>query len=163
MVAIHQDGPQSHMRKPETAGLAGDKNLYYGLELFQQGYVVLCPDRVGHAERRRGVEPGSIDPQRDLDLLNHRVGQLPLRDRTLFGKEAYDCKVAADVLTSLEHLDFTKLGGIGHSAGGETLIFWIYLDPRVRVGISSCGYFDLLRFFVSMPPNDGWRRLLCRG
>ena len=95
--------------------------------------------------------------------MNHRVGQLPLRDRTLFGKEAYDCKVAADVLTSLEYLDSTKLGGIGHSAGGETLIFWIYLDPRVRVGISSCGYFDLLRFFVSMPANDGWRRLLCRG
>ena len=64
MVAIHQDGPQSRMGKLETAGLAGDKNISYGLELFQQGYVVLCAlDRVGHAERRRGVEPGSIDLQ----------------------------------------------------------------------------------------------------
>jgi hypothetical protein len=38
---------------------------------------------------------------------------LLLRGRTLFGKEAYNCMVAADVLVSLEYVDFAKLGGIG--------------------------------------------------
>lgn len=55
IVAIHQDGPQSHIGKSEPAGLIGDKNLFYGLELFQRGYVVICPDRFYHAERRRVV------------------------------------------------------------------------------------------------------------
>jgi len=153
IIAIHQDGPQSHLGKLETAGLAGDENLHYGLELFRQGYVVLCPDRVGHAERRRGVTPDSVNPDHDDELLNHRVGQLLLRGRTLFGKEAYDCMVAADVLLSLDYVDGAHLGGIGHSAGGEVLIFWMYLDPRVRVGVSSCGYFDLLRFFDENAPK----------
>ncbi len=45
IMAIHQDGPQSHIGKSEPAGLAGDKGLFYGLELFQKGYVVLWTRR----------------------------------------------------------------------------------------------------------------------
>ena len=107
IVAIHQDGPQSHIGKSEPAGLAGDKNLHYGLELFGRGYVVICPDRFGHAERRR-VTPNditSIDADRDDGLLNHRVGQLLLRGRTAFGKETYDLMVATDVLMTLDYVD----------------------------------------------------------
>src|SRR5205085_9397447 len=78
IVAIHQDGPQSHIGKSEPAGLAGADDQHYGVELFKRGYVVICPDRVGHAERRR-VTPNdlaSIDEARDDMLLEHRVGQL---------------------------------------------------------------------------------------
>jgi hypothetical protein len=52
VLAIHQDGPQSHIGKSEPAGLAGADDQHYGFELFRRGYVVLCPDRFGHAERR---------------------------------------------------------------------------------------------------------------
>jgi dienelactone hydrolase len=153
IVAIHQDGSQSHLGKLETAGLAGDKNLHYGLDLFQRGYVVLCPDRFGHAERRRGVAQDSVDPERDQDLLNHRVGQLLLKGRTMMGKEAYDCMVAADVLLGLPYVDTNRLGAIGHSAGGNALVYWMYLDTRPRGGVSSCGYFDMLRFFREDAPK----------
>jgi dienelactone hydrolase len=155
VMAIHQDGPQSHIGKSEPAGLAGDKNQYYGLELFQQGYVVLCPDRFGHAERRR-VSPNdlnSIDPNRDDDLLNHRVGQLLLTGRSMFGKEVYDLMVATDVLASLDYVDKTQIGAIGHSAGGNILIYFMFADHRVRCGVSSCGLFDLLRFFSDTAPK----------
>jgi dienelactone hydrolase len=149
MIAIHQDGPQSHIGKSEPAGLVGDKNLFYGLELFQCGYVVICPDRFGHAERRR-VSPNdltSIDPERDDGLFNHRLGQLLLQGRTAFGKEAYDLMVTADILTSLDYVDTQHIGAIGHSAGGHNLVFFLFADPRVGLGVSSCGLFSVMNFF----------------
>ena len=149
IVAIHQDGPQSHIGKSEPAGLAGDKNLHYGLELFGRGYVVICPDRFGHAERRR-VTPNditSIDADRDDGLLNHRVGQLLLRGRTAFGKETYDLMVATDVLMTLDYVDKGRIGAIGHSAGGHNLVFFMFGDSRIRAGVSSCGLFSILHFY----------------
>jgi hypothetical protein len=85
MIAIHQDGLQSHIGKSEPAGLIGDKNLFYGLELFQRGYVVICPDRFGHAERRR-VSPNdltSIDPERDDGPFNPSRAALTSRKNCL--------------------------------------------------------------------------------
>lgn len=155
VIAIHQDGPQSHIGKSEPAGLAGDKNLYYGLELYQRGYVVLCPDRFGHAERRR-VAPNdmtSIDPERDNQLFNHRVGQLLLSGRNNFGKEVYDLVIATDIIGSLDYVDPKKLGAIGHSAGGNALVYFMFADSRIRAGISSCGLFDLIRFFDENAPK----------
>jgi dienelactone hydrolase len=155
LVAIHQDGPQSHIGKSEPAGLTGDKNQYYGLELFQRGYVVLCPDRFGHAERRRTSpnDISSIDPNRDDELLNHRVGQLLLRGRSMIGKEVFDLMVATDVLASLGYVDKDRVGAIGHSAGGNALIYFMFADPRIRVGVSSCGLFDMLKFFSEAAPK----------
>jgi dienelactone hydrolase len=155
MIAIHQDGPQSNIGKSEPAGLAGDKNLYYGLELFQRGYVVLCPDRFEHAERRRTSpnDISSIDPKRDDDLLNHWVGQLLLSGRNMMGKEVYDLMAATDVLLSLGYVDKDRVGAIGHSAGGNALIYFMFADPRIKVGVSSCGLFDMLRFFREDAPK----------
>ncbi len=153
ILAIHQDGPHTHIGKKETAGLEGDANLFYGLELFRRGYVVLCADRFYHAERRRGAVPDSVDPARDLDLLNHRVGQLVLHGRTAMGKEAHDCMLGVDVLASLAYVDPARIGAIGHSAGGYALIFAMFLDPRIRAGVSSCGYFDPVRFFDEKAPK----------
>lgn len=155
VLAIHQDGPQSHIGKSEPAGLAGDKNLFYGRELFEKGYVVLCPDRFGHAERRWVVpnDITSIDPQRDLDLLNHRCGQLLLSGRNFIGKEVYDLTVAIDLLCSLAYVDETRIAAIGHSAGGNSMVYCMYADPRVRIGISSCGLFSMVNFFNEKAPK----------
>ena len=153
ILAIHQDGPHTHIGKKETAGLEGDASLFYGLELFRRGYVVLCADRFYHAERRRGAAPDSVDPVRDLDLLNHRVGQLVLHGRTAMGKEAHDCMLGVDVLASLAYVDPARIGAIGHSAGGYALVFAMFLDPRIRAGVSSCGYFDPVRFFDEKAPK----------
>jgi dienelactone hydrolase len=155
IVAIHQDGPQSHIGKSEAAGLAGDKNQYYGLELFQKGYVVLCADRFGHAERRRVVpnDITSINSDRDDSLLNHRVGQLLLKGRNFIGKEVYDLMVGVDVLNSLSYVDKNRIGAIGHSAGGNSLAYFMFADTRVKVGVSSCGLFSMLRFFSEAAPK----------
>src|SRR3972149_4645364 len=77
IVAIHQDGPHTHLGKSEPAGLAGDANQHYGLELFKRGYVVICPDRFPHAERRRipNSETAGSDTMRDLNLWLRWSGQ----------------------------------------------------------------------------------------
>ncbi len=155
VLAIHQDGPQSNIGKSEPAGLAGDSSLYYGLELYQRGFVVLCPDRFYHAERRR-VTPNdvtSVNEERDDQLMNHWAGQLLLTGRNTVGKEAHDLLVSTDVLASLDYVDANRIGAIGHSAGGNAMAYFMFLDQRVKVGVSSCGLFSLVNFFNENAPK----------
>lgn len=148
ILAFHQDGPQYNIGKAEPVGLAGDANLFYGLDLFRRGHVVLCPDRFYHAERRRGVDPAApADNPRDSKLYEHRVGQLLLRGRNSIGKDVFDAMVATDLLASLPYVDAKRIGGIGHSAGGLAMVHWMACDKRAKAGISSCGFFELLNFY----------------
>lgn len=148
VLAFHQDGPQYHLGKAEAAGLGGDPNLFYGLELFRRGYVVLCPDRFYHGERRRGVDPSApADNDRDGRLYDHRVGQLLMMGRSSLGKEVFDAMVATDVLAALPYVDPARIAGIGHSAGGMAMLHWMACDKRAKAGISSCGLFELVNFY----------------
>ena len=149
IVAIHQDGPNTHLGKLEPAGLGGDSDQHYGAELFERGYVVICPDRFGHAERRRipkaDVEGSNM--MRDLGLWLRWAGQLILSGRTNFGKEIYDLMRAVDVLYKYDIVDRQRIGAIGHSAGGNVLPYFMFVDKRIKAGVSSCGFFELLEFF----------------
>ncbi len=149
VVAIHQDGPSTHLGKVEPAGLAGAEDQYYGLELFQRGYVVICPDRYYHAERRRIPDAANAPSMmmRDLGLWLKWAGQLILSGRTHFGKEIYDLERAVDVLATLGFVDQDRIGAIGHSAGGNVLVYFMFMDERVKVGVSSCGFYELLADF----------------
>lgn len=154
IVAVHQDGPNTHLGKLEPAGLSGAKDQHYGLELFERGYVVICPDRMGHAERRRIPEPetSETDHNRDNLAYGHWVGQLTLLGRTRAGKETYDLMRATDVLCSLDYVDPERIGAIGHSAGGNALVYFMFVDRRIKVGISSCGFFEILDFYNENAP-----------
>jgi len=149
IVAIHQDGRNTHLGKSEPAGLSGDTDQYYGLELFQRGYVVICPDRYGHAERRRipNPETAGSEMMRDLGLWLKWAGQLKLSGRTNMGKEVYDLMRAVDVLYTYDFVNKDKVGAIGHSAGGNVLVYFMFVDRRVKVGASSCGFYELLDDF----------------
>jgi dienelactone hydrolase len=155
IVAIHQDGPNTHLGKSEPAGLAGDKNLCYGLELFQRGYVVICPDRYYHAERRRIPNPDKAgsNMMRDLNRWLKWAGQLILKGRTHFGKEVYDLMRAVDVLYTYDFVDKDKIGAIGHSAGGNVLVYFMFADSRIKVGASSCGFYELIDDFNDKDPS----------
>ncbi|MFB0525819.1 MAG: alpha/beta hydrolase family protein [Phycisphaerae bacterium] len=155
IVAIHQDGHRTHLGKLEPAGLAGDKDQQYGLELFKRGYVVICPDRMRHAERRRipDAESAKTDMVRDNSLAVQWCGQLILSGRTYYGKEIYDLMRATDVLYSLDYVDKNKIGAIGHSGGGNILVYYMFVDKRVKVGVSSCGFFELLNHYNENAPK----------
>jgi len=149
MVAIHQDGPSTHLGKAEPAGLGGAEDQHYGLELFERGHVVICPDRYYHAERRRipdAADAGS-EMMRDLGLWLKWAGQLILSGRTHFGKEVYDLMRAVDVLSTLDSVDSNRIGAIGHSAGGNVMVYFMFMDQRIKLGVSSCGFYELLEDF----------------
>lgn len=153
IVAIHQDDINYHIGKSEPTGLMGDSTMFYGLELFNQGYIVICPDRFYHAERRllSKLQPGYqkkyINPERDRMLLDYQAGLLFLQGRTIYSKEAYDVSRAVDVLFSTNIVDEDNIGIIGHSAGGNVVPYAMLFDKRIKLGVSSCGTFDIIRSF----------------
>jgi len=155
MVAIHQDGQCTHLGKLEPAGLGGDADQHYGLELFERGYVVICPDRFPHAERRRIPNPETAGSHmmRDLNLWLRWSGQMILSGRTYFGKEVYDLMRAVDVLYTYDFVNREKIGAIGHSAGGNILVYFMLVDKRVQIGVSSCGFFELIDKFSDQDPS----------
>lgn len=52
-----------------------------------------------------------------------------------------------DVLTTLDFVDQGRIGAIGHSAGGNVLVYFMFMDQRIKVGVSSCGFYELLDDF----------------
>jgi dienelactone hydrolase len=161
IIAIHQDANNTHLGKLEPAGLDTSDSYpdqKYGLELFNRGYIVICPDRFGHAERRRipSTDTININRERDGELYTHRVGQLLLKGRNSVGKEVYDLMRAVDVLCSLDCVDTSKIGAIGHSAGGYKLVYFMFADKRIKVGVSSCGFFELINSFNENEYYKSW-------
>lgn len=155
ILAIHQDGASREVGKSEVAGLAGDEDQDFGLELFKRGYVVICPDRYYHAERRRipGADTATTDWDRNDVMLSHWNGQLVLNGRTPNGKEVYDMERTVDVLCSYPFVDTSRIGAIGHSGGGFVMVFHMFMDDRIKVGVSSCGFFEVLNYYNEHGPK----------
>jgi dienelactone hydrolase len=120
VVAIHQDGPRTHrdIGKGEPAGLLGDDDQQYGVELCRRGYVVLCPDRRWFEHR-------------------HRMSW----DTALYGLrgDLFELHRAVDCLIEHSGADPRRVGAIGHSAGGWMAAMLTFTDPRVAACAVSCG------------------------
>ena len=121
------------MREP--AGVAGDPSQQTALHLVNRGYVTLTWDALCFGERH--------DPSR-----GHYGDAIPFYQKhsrwSLMGKMVWDASRAIDYLETLDNVDSTRIGSVGHSHGGVTTIFSMAFDPRIRVGASNCG-FDTFR------------------
>jgi hypothetical protein len=69
---------------------------------------------------------------------------------------------AIDILCSLNEVDTSKIGVIGHSAGGFLSGIIMYADERIDAGISSCGSFMISDIYSSsyLRPMNGFSGLL---
>lgn len=67
VVAMHQDDIYYHIGKSEPAGLMGDSTMQYGKELFERGYIVICPDRFYHADRRKACQDWGDISENDFE------------------------------------------------------------------------------------------------
>jgi len=153
ILAIHQDGAHRpyEFGKSEPAGVAGDPELAYGLELCLRGYVVICPDRfpfesrsLAHSRFREIFSRLRIFTEKGLELTEDLYrgameNRLLLEGWTLPGMELFELQRALDCLCEQAEVDDSRLGAIGHSAGGSLVAFLMYLDSRVKAGCASCG------------------------
>jgi hypothetical protein len=121
--------------KKEPAGLAGNPQLHTALHLVQRGLVTFTYDAICFGERH---DPTS----------GHYGDAIPFYRKhprwSLLGKMVWDLSRAIDYLETLEFVDSTRVGSVGHSHGGITTLFAMAFDERIKVGASNCG-FDTFR------------------
>lgn len=110
--------------KDEPAGIRGDKELKYALELAELGFITLSPDYPSFGEH-------AYDFSADK---GYRSGSM---------KAVWDNIRAIDLLESLPETDTKNIGCIGHSLGGHNAIFTSVFEPRLKVTVSSCGFSSL--------------------
>lgn len=132
----------THLGKSEVCGLAGDPLQAFGSALAMRGFVVLAPDSICFEDRRAGhtgIDPDASDWQQHYDEMTHRL----VRGDTLMRKVLDDAATGLSVLLESGLIDATRLGVLGHSYGGNTVLFQAALDERIRFGCSSaaaCSY-----------------------
>lgn len=160
ILAIHQDGGNRPYQfgKGEPAGVNGDPELKYGLELCLRGYVVICPDRFPFESRmlnkskfgetfysypiamefNENGKMNRVDLTEDL-YKGAKASYYLVIGMTIMGVHLTELMFAVDYLTTLDEVDKNKIGVIGHSAGGLYASILMFIDDRIKVGISSCG------------------------
>src|SRR5690606_19801880 len=131
VVVFHQHAAQWHLGKSEAAGLLGDPTQAFGPALARAGLVVLAPDAIAFEDRRRTT--GGTDPHRDDEYQQRReLAYRLLHGQTLAAKVLADAEAAFTVLCQRPEVDPARVGVLGHSFGGNTVIFHAALDARVR-------------------------------
>jgi dienelactone hydrolase len=58
------------------------------------------------------------------------------REDTPLGRAVTDVLTAVDVLSTLDDVDATRIGVLGHSLGGKLALFAAALDPRIAAGVA---------------------------
>ena len=133
----HQHNSERHLGKSEVCGLTGDPLQAFGPELAKRGFVVLAPDSVCFEDRRRnakGTAPaGSADMQQHLNEMCYRI----LRGELLIKKVLEDAISGISLLLNLSYVDGKRIGTMGHSYGGSTVLFHSALDERIAFSCAS--------------------------
>lgn len=138
----HQHHGQRHWGKSEAAGLVGDPWQAFGPALAQRGLIVLAPDSICFEDRRRnrqGTEADELDTAQHYNEMCYRL----LRGDTLMGKVLSDSAQAISLLYAHPLVDKTRVGILGHSYGGNTVLFHAALDERIHFACASgaaCSY-----------------------
>jgi dienelactone hydrolase len=143
MLIHHQHNSQRYLGKSEVCGLVGDPLQAFGPALARQGFVVLAPDSICFEDRRSnrtGTEPDeAADVEQHYNAMCYRL----LRGDTLMRKVLSDSAQGISLLGAHPLVDAERIGILGHSYGGNTVLFHGALDERIRFACSSgaaCSY-----------------------
>ena len=138
----HQHASQRYLGKSEVMGLAGNPLQAFGPALAKRGFLVLAPDSICFEDRRKhtsGIEPHERDDIQHYIEAGNRLTQ----GDTLMRKVLSDASTALSLLAHHPKVDSGKIGAVGHSYGGNTVLFQMALEPRIAFGVSSgalCSY-----------------------
>lgn len=112
--------------KDEPAGLRGDAEMKYAIELAERGFVVLVPDYPSLGEHQYDFKAHS----------QYASGSM---------KAIWDNVRGIDFLETRPEVDASRLGVLGHSLGGHNAMFTALFEPRLKAIVSSCGFTTFVR------------------
>jgi dienelactone hydrolase len=124
------DGPKDHDRA-------------YLDHLCRRGVVTIAPEHFVSGER--------IPPEDPFDTTRFYKRH---PEWNAVGKFTYEHSIAIDVLQSLEQVDPSKIGAMGHSLGGHGTYFLAAYDDRVKAAVCNCGS----TFFRHFHNVEAWAR-----
>lgn len=127
VIAMH---PTIEQGKDDIAISAGRENRQYAIELVERGYVVLAPDALTAGER---IYPGKAAFNSELFYEQHPGWSTVAKNIT-------DHRQGIDVLCSLDYVNPSAIGAIGHSFGAYNAYFLAGVDERIKAVVSSCGF-----------------------
>ena len=133
VLCIHQHNREYHLGKSEPAGLSGNPEQYYALELAKRGFVTLAPDLICFEERQHPTLRG-------MDYERFEATRRVAAGSCLQTKMLWDLQRALDYLGTRREVDPRRLGCLGHSLGGQETLFLSAVDRRIAAGVSSCGF-----------------------
>ena len=123
LVGLHQTTNSSI---DEIAGVSGREEMHIGLKLAKRGFVVFCP---------------RCFLWQDATSLNAAVEQHRSRhpQTTGMAKMLYDARRAIDLLVSLDSVDPSHIGAVGHSLGAKEALYLAAFDSRIRAAVACEG------------------------
>ena len=141
----HQHNGERHLGKSEVAGIVGDPFQSFCPALARKGIVSLAPDSICFEDRRKnktGIEP---DATADNDWLQHynEMTYRLLNGQTLMKTVVEDSSLGISILLQQDGVEKDKIGILGHSYGGNTVLFHSPFDERIKYSCSSgavCSY-----------------------
>lgn len=141
----HQHNGERHFGKSEVAGLVGDPFQHFCPALAARGIISLAPDSICFEDRRSTGSGTQAAADPDDDWLQHynEMCYRLLRGEGLMKKVVEDSSIGLSILAHMEEANPPKLGILGHSYGGNTVIFHAALDERIQYSCSSgavCNY-----------------------
>ncbi len=137
ILALHET---DILGKKSVDGQGKNKNLAYGRELAERGYVVIAPDYPSFG-----------------DLEDYSFNQDRYQSGTM--KAIFNHIRCIDYLISKNEVDPKRIGVIGHSLGGHNALFVSAFDTRLKVTVTSCGWtlFDFYNVGSSASKKYGGR------
>jgi dienelactone hydrolase len=139
----HQHNSERHLGKSEVCGLVGNPLQAFGPALARRGIAVLAPDSICFEDRRKNRTGTEADEPADFDQHYNEMCYRLLRSDTLMRKVLDDSARGISLLRVHPLIDPGRIGIMGHSYGGNTVLFHAALDERIRFACSSgaaCSY-----------------------
>lgn len=129
----HQHNREHHLGKSEVCGLAGNPLQAFGPELAKRGFVVLAPDSICFETRRANPLVEGFDFWQHFNEMCYRI----LKGEYLMKKVLDDAINGITLLSKLDFVDNKRIGTLGHSYGGNTVLFLSALDERIAFSCAS--------------------------
>ena len=133
----HQHHSERHFGKSEVCGIVGDPLQAFGPVLAREGIVVLAPDSICFEDRRKNRTGTEADEKADVEQHYNEMCYRLLRGDTLMRKVLSDSVQGISLLRAHPLVDPDRVGILGHSYGGNTVLFHGALDERIRFACSS--------------------------